>query len=287
MLYYIENRNIPFTASYSTGLIDCPHIHPHLELIYIKEGSSIATVDDKNFYMEKGDLFLSFPNQIHHYHDLSPVKAHLIIFAPDLFKDLKKRFETQIPVSPVIKGAQLSPDTNEILDRITEKNNSDSSFDRIAAKGYLLAFLGEILPLMTLVNAPVDHDSLKALLTYCSQNYTESITLDSLAAELHLSKYYVSHMFKERMNIGFTDFVNNLRVEHACNLLEEGANITEIAFSSGFSSVRTFNRVFLQNMGMTPRDYIKAKESSMQTAMAQPLTQCPLPCSSSFPGACC
>ncbi|MBO5069971.1 MAG: helix-turn-helix transcriptional regulator [Roseburia sp.] len=263
MLYQVENRKSPFTAGYASGLIDLPHIHPHLEMIYMQEGSSIATVDDKNFFMEKGDLFLSFPNQIHHYHALSAVKCHLIIFAPDLFKDLKKRFETQIPVSPIIKGSQLGADTNDVLNKIWEKNNSDSSFDRIAAKGYLLAFLGEILPLMTLVNTPVDHDSMKLLLTYCSENYTEPITLDSLSSELHLNKYYVSHIFKERMHIGFTDFVNNLRVEHACNLLEEGANITEIAFSSGFSSVRTFNRVFLQKMNMTPRDYIKAKEASL------------------------
>ena len=283
MLYYIENRNNPFTARYASGLTDLPHIHPHLELIYMQEGSSIATVDDKNFFMEKGDLFLSFPNQIHYYHDLSPMKGHLMIFAPDLFKDLKKRLETQIPVSPIIKGAQLPPYTNAILEKINHKINSDSSFDQIAAKGYLLAFLAEILPLMTIINAPADHDSMKSVLTYCSENYTEPITLDSLSAELHLNKYYVSHIFKERMNIGFTDFVNNLRVEHACNLLEEGANITDIAFSSGFSSIRTFNRVFLQNMGMTPRDYMKAKETSMQTAVEPKLPKPP----SSFPGACC
>ena len=63
------------------------------------------------------------------------------------------------------------------------------------------------------------------------------------------------------MNIGFADFVNSLRIEHACNLLEKGSNITEIAFSSGFSSIRTFNRVFLQTLGMTPRDYIRSKET--------------------------
>lgn len=263
MLYQVENRNIPFSASYASGLTDLPHIHPHLEMIYMQEGSSIATVDDKNFIMEKGDLFLSFPNQIHYYHDLSALRCHLIIFAPDLFKDLKKQFETLIPASPIIKASELGPDTNEILEKILEKSNSSSSFDRIAAKGYLLAFLSEILPLMTLINAPVDHDSMKSLLTYCSEKYTEPITLESLSSELHLNKYYISHIFKERMNIGFSDFVNNLRVEHACNLLENGANITEIAFSSGFSSVRTFNRVFLQNMGMTPRDYIKEKEASL------------------------
>ena len=79
---------------------------------------------------------------------------------------------------------------------------------------------------------------------------------------MHLNKYYISHIFNERLNISFTDFINSLRIEHACSLLERGANITEVALSSGFSSVRTFNRVFLQTLNTTPRDYLKAKESS-------------------------
>lgn len=260
MLYQVENRTIPLSTDYFGGLTTLPHIHPHLEMIYLTEGSCIATADDKNFYFEEGDIFLSFPNQIHYYHELSSVKGHLIIFSPDLFKDFKKIFETQIPVFSVVKKAQLNPDANTILDKIFERNNSLLPFDKIAAKGYLLTFLAELLPHMSLNTAPVNHDSLKAILSYCAKNYTEMITLDSLAADVHLNKYYISHILKERLNIGFTDFVNNMRIEHACGLLEKGANITDIAFSSGFSSVRTFNRVFLEKMKMTPRDYIKMKE---------------------------
>lgn len=260
MLYQVENRNMPLTADYIYGLTTLPHIHPHLELIYLIEGASIATADDKDFYFEKGDIFLSFPNQIHYYHDLSEVKGHLIIFSADLFKDLKKMFETRIPACSVIKSEQLSEDTKWILDKIIEKNNSPLSFDKIAAKGHLLALLAEILSRMDLNTAPMNHDSLKAVLSYCAQNYMEEITLDRLAAEVHLNKYYISHMLKERLGMGFTDFVNNMRIEHACNLLGKEENITEIAFSSGFSSVRTFNRVFQEKMKMTPREYIKKEK---------------------------
>jgi AraC-like DNA-binding protein len=50
-----------------------------------------------------------------------------------------------------------------------------------------------------------------------------------------------------------------MRVGHACQQLEKGCNITEIAFSSGFSSISTFNRAFLKHMGTSPREYIKSK----------------------------
>ena len=64
MLYQIKNRSVPLSTGNFTGLSTIPHIHSHLELIYMEEGSSVATVDNKDFLIEKGDLFLSFPNQI-------------------------------------------------------------------------------------------------------------------------------------------------------------------------------------------------------------------------------
>ena len=94
MFYYVENKENPFEAFDSDGLTKEPHIHPHLEMIYMQEGSSLALLDDKEFLIEQGDLFLSFPNQIHSYQPLSALKCSLIIFSPDLFSDLKKLFET-------------------------------------------------------------------------------------------------------------------------------------------------------------------------------------------------
>lgn len=258
MRYQIERRTTDFSAFPESGLTPLPHIHPHLELIYTIKGSSVATLDNQEFTLEDGDLFLSFPNQIHYYHDLTFRKGYLIIFSPDLFRDLKEDFQNNVPLTPVIKAADLPTDTRDRMRKIIKMHASDSSYDRVAAKGHLLALLAEILPRMTLIPTSADHDSIKSLMNYCSKNYTEAITLDSVSKELHLSKYYISHIFKERMNIGFNDFINSLRTEHACDLLRKGVNITEVAFSSGFSSIRTFNRVFLQNMGMTPRDYIKA-----------------------------
>ena len=63
------------------------------------------------------------------------------------------------------------------------------------------------------------------------------------------------------MGIGFSDFINTLRVEHACELLEKGRSITDVAFASGFSSIRSFNRLFSRNMGMTPTEFIRRKSA--------------------------
>jgi len=262
MFYKIEKRPSAFTATILKNLSPLPHIHPHLELIYVSKGCSMANADRKSFLLEDGDLFLAFPNQIHFYHDRTKIEGYMLILSLDMFKDLKDLFLNNIPCSSVIKSENLDMDVKGRLMEIIKKAKSDSFYDKIAAKGYLLALLGELLPLMNFTSAASDQDSVKRLLQYCSENYMNPITLDTVSEDLHLSKYYISHVFRERMTIGFAEFVNSMRTEHACSLLEKGANITEVAFASGFTSIRTFNRVFAQNIGMTPREYMHSKEQT-------------------------
>ena len=259
MPYQIEAREFAFTASPFYKLLPTPHIHAHLELIYLKKGTSVAVLDNRKYLLEAGEMFVSFPNQIHFYHDRGSVEGYMIIFTPELFRELREVFQTKIPDSPILHRKQLPPDMISRMDKICEKLRTGSVYDEISARGCLLTLLGEVLPFMTLSENPGDQDTIKNVLKYCMENYTEPLSLELLAKELHLNKYYISHIFRERMNISYKDFINHLRVEHACNLLEQGTSITNIAYTCGFASVRTFNRAFLKHLEMTPREYVRMR----------------------------
>jgi AraC-like DNA-binding protein len=264
MIYYLERRTQSLSAEVIHSLSPRPHIHPHLELIYLTEGSSYANADNTSFLLEAGDLFLSFPNQIHFYHVQIPLRGYMLIFSPDLFSDFESIFQDQIPIGSVLKAPQLPSDIEKRLAKIVATAQSDLLFDSVSAKGNLLTLLADILSQMQMTESPANQGTIKNLLTYCVENYTEPLTLDMVSEQLHMSKYYICHIFKERMGIGFAMFINQLRIAHACNLLEKNCNITDVAYSSGFSSIRTFNRVFFKSMGMTPRDYIAIKQTSLQ-----------------------
>lgn len=261
MPYHIEMRKFAFTAELFKRLMPRPHLHTHLELVYLKEGRSEVVLDNKKYLLEAGDIFLAFPNQIHFYHDQEATKGYLIIFAPETVKEFKEIFQLKVPECPIVKDSQLSMNIREPIQKIKEKLDAGSSMDCVVAKGYLLAILGEMFSQMELVEKPGDQEAMKRILSYCIENYTEPLTLEHLAKELYLNKYYISHIFRERMNTSYKDFVNQLRVEHACELLEKGTSITNIAYACGFSSVRTFNRAFLKYMNMTPREYVKNKSA--------------------------
>ena len=257
MPYEVEYRKHAFTVQRINRLLPKPHIHPHLELIYLKSGSSVVTLDNVEYRLGAGECFLAFPNQIHFYHDEEPVEGIMIIFSPDIFREFKEIFNMKTPISPIVKCDVTGRDVALQLETICEKIQGDLLFQETIVKGLFLAVLGELFSVMEFANNPTEQDDIKRILAYCLENYTESVSLEMMAKELYLNKYYVSRVFKERMHVGYKEFINKLRIEHACRMLEVGGRATEVAYASGFSSVRTFNRAFLKYMGVSPREYKK------------------------------
>ncbi len=257
MPYSIELRKQAFTAISINHLLPAPHIHSHLEWIYLEEGASVACVDGKTYEIEAGSVFMSFPNQIHFYQDRSPVKGTMIIFSPDFFPELTELFQNKTPFNPIISHSLLPGDIAIQLEKICAAVADTSFYGSIRAKGLFLALLGQILPCYSYMVNPGSQDSIKNILLYCMEHYAKPLSLEILAKDLHLNKFYISHVFSERMDISFKDFVNRLRVDDACALLEKTENsITDIAYCCGFSTIRTFNRAFRKFKNMTPGEYL-------------------------------
>ena len=73
-----------------------------------------------------------------------------------------------------------------------------------------------------------------------------------------MSKYHISHLFNNKLGISFNTYINTLRINTACDLLEEtDKKTTDISEEIGFGSIRSFNRAFLQIMDMSPLQYRK------------------------------
>jgi AraC family transcriptional regulator len=88
---------------------------------------------------------------------------------------------------------------------------------------------------------------------------SEDISLDELAAEAQLSTFHFARMFKQSVGVPPRVHLTRLRVENACELLEQtDLPVTEIAQEVGYSSSQVFARVFLKHRRMSPSDYRRA-----------------------------
>ncbi len=240
------------------GLTNEDHFHDHLELVWLRCGSIRVRVDAAEHPMQAGDIFLSFPNQIHSYQDAAVCDGVLSIFSCRSFEDLAPVIRQSVPSCPVVAAARLPEGLTGLLENMLAADMLAQPYRDAVLKGYLGVLLGTLLPLLPLQRVDESNsNTVQSILRYCADNYQQDLTLESVAAELHISKYHISHLFSQKIRISFSDFIGTLRVQDACERLKRGAGITDACMQAGFSSIRSFNRVFLRQTGLTPLKYQK------------------------------
>lgn len=263
--YEHKLQDIAFLGGHHIQYI--PHLHRELELICLLEGDVVAYVDSARYELHAGDVFLTFPNQIHSYEKVTEETHVGFIFKPDLLPELMETFTIGTPTSPVIEGAANNPRIRALIDALTDTvTREDFSHVSELRRGYLLALCAELIPMMKISKLPVgDSESLRTIVSFCTQNYAENLSLSLLEEKLHLNKFYISHLFSGRLGLRFNDYINSLRVSEACRyLLNSSLSITEIGSLVGFNTPRTFNRAFIKQLGLSPSEYRKQRMPEMR-----------------------
>ena len=245
----------------SRGKLHCrPHLHYHIEFGIFKEGSTAFFVDSVEYRLEPGDIFIAFPNQIHRYDSVDFEQYDLIIANPDTMPELSSVFGSCVPKSAVLKKCEHTEHLSELIGEICRANvSADAQYRELVLKGYMLSFFGELLSVMELSDTKLgDSHALKSVVNYCTKNFSKELSLSILENELHISKYYISHIINERLGEGFNEYVNSIRINEACRLLiESNKSIGTISDEVGFGTVRSFNRAFKAKKSETAREYRK------------------------------
>ncbi|GIX41866.1 MAG: hypothetical protein KatS3mg129_1599 [Leptospiraceae bacterium] len=102
-------------------------------------------------------------------------------------------------------------------------------------------------------------EKIKDAILYLNENYLYEISREGLAAKFDLHPDFFSKAFKHYTGKKLNQYINELRIKHAINLMQNtNKNILEISLESGFENLRTFNRVFKEITGKTPKEYKKS-----------------------------
>lgn len=101
-----------------------------------------------------------------------------------------------------------------------------------------------------------DNDRVNVLLNRIMRDYAQPLSAADIAAEIGMSESRFSRFFRRATGNTFTDFVNRIRVNRACQLLmETDGLVTHICYEVGFNNVANFNRRFLEFKGLTPSEF--------------------------------
>lgn len=116
----------------------------------------------------------------------------------------------------------------------------------------LVAQLGQILNFEDVQYG----EKIRKMKKYITQNYDQNLTLALLSERFGFSYHYLSHYFNKQAKEGFSEYLNRIRIQRACELLKENEkSISEISRQIGYSDHAYFCRVFKKMTGQTPTDY--------------------------------
>lgn len=84
-------------------------------------------------------------------------------------------------------------------------------------------------------------------------------SLDSISRDLSYNKKYISYVFKKQTGTGIVEYLNTIRIQNACTMIEQGfTSVTDIADRCGYSDAQYFSKIFKSKMGVSPTQHIKA-----------------------------
>lgn len=260
MIPFYENGLKFFQVFPSQNMTFPPHLHTHIEILYVIDGVIEVTIGSNKKILKKGEFSIAFPNRIHSYYTEKDTTNKLILslLPVEMSGDYMNTLLKQHPTNPFISCKMLHKDIPYAMISLLEFHNNPVDINVITA--YFQLILSRVMPLMELKpnrdRQPPDRTA--KLITYLTENFTEPVSLGKLATQFGVSKYSISRIFSEKLHTSLSQYINTLRVNYAKTLLQRtDEDILSISFTCGFENSRTFNREFLKICGCTPREYRK------------------------------
>lgn len=160
-----------------------------------------------------------------------------------------------------LKLASGSRDIAKEIARLKEASNlhktlwAYSLMDKIARNKDVV-----VLSAKASIKREYEHEGakIKNIFDYIKQNHRERISLEQISAIANMSPTGFCRFFKSYEKKTFTQYLAELRIESACNMLKDpGNSISDCCYESGFNNLSNFNRHFKKNRGMSPSEYRK------------------------------
>ncbi len=116
--------------------------------------------------------------------------------------------------------------------------------------------LGDIIDIIKNANGNADADIVKDIKFFIEENLSEDLSVEDIADRLHLSYYYLCHVFKKKTGETVSGYRNSKRMERAVKLLVSSSDkVSEIASKCGFNNVGYFTETFTKTVGCAPSEF--------------------------------
>ncbi len=266
------------------------HSHQEYEIYFFHSGDCKYLINNRIYELQPGDIILLDGMTLHKPNPgtSSPYTRSILHFSPTWLQELlnalgipnlldpfKKLNNCLIRTSYDETGQFVDGRIKEIVaslkhiddeaQQIGKKNEFLEAEVKLELVQLLLGIYKMSQKQLSQITSKKSEKELHAeeIASWINDHYVRKVSLDRIASELNLSKYYASHVFKEVTGFTIMEYVMACRLNQVKYLLEMEPNqsLTEVSRSSGFESVAHFSRFFKEKVGTTPSKYRKTKLS--------------------------
>ena len=238
-----------------------PHSHPFCEILFVFSGKGETCIDGKTYSVSKGDLLIYNPNAVHGERTLGDPGLELGYFGITNFQLSGLPFDCLISEdsSPVLHTGANEDDFNFYFRSLVKEMGEDEQYNELMAKYWARLILIRILRLANISEAKfVANAIFTRIHQYLTGHFAEIESMDQICAELGVSKYYLSHVFKNYMGMPPMQYVTTRRIAYAKKLLQEtDMTATAIGEACGYKDHVLFFKTFKRLEGVTPLIYRK------------------------------
>lgn len=244
------------------------------EIIFFLSGDVNYKIQDRHYKLRPGDLLLISKSDIQHAEPplCKPYERILICLTDTFFEHMQTFFQEDFSacfadaVSKNYRLIRLDNKTilhlKQLCTQITKVRQNAGLGNTALICAYLIEFLVSVNrsyyeALDSLKEDITENQKINQLIAFINDNLTEDLSLDSLADEFYVSKYYLSRKFKEFTGLSLYQYIMKKRLLLARNLLRNGTSVMNACFLCGFNDYSNFFRAFKREFGQPPSSYFK------------------------------
>lgn len=246
------------------------HRHDFFELVYVVGGRATHHLERERMTLLAGDYFIIDTGTEHCYRNTEDFEIINCLFMPEYID----RALTDCPTLAALLSNQVMrfgvPMTVQAADRIYR--DTDGTVGRLMSVmveefekhrvGYmelLRCHLTQALVCALRAGEQLEkplHPAVTTAIEHLKKNYAQPLSLDGLAGAVGYTPSYLSGLFAEQTGMSIRTFLQHLRIEQACRLLEQTAcSVSQIAQQVGYGDPKHFTVIFRRIKGKAPRDY--------------------------------
>ena len=246
------------SATYGGDWHSVPHTHNHMELFYIVGGKGQFLIQDQLHPVNVNNLVIINPNVTHTEVSLNAQPLEYIVLGIEGVElATSDNSDGSFSILDHYESVEISGCIRNILREMEQKNTGYEDVCQAYMEILLIRLMrNTALAVTAEPQVYSGNRQCAAVRRYIDLHFKEALSLDQLAEDAHMSKYYLSHAFKREYGTSPINYMIGKRIEESKYLLAEtDLSLSRIAQLLGFSSLSYFSQVFHRIQGISPMEY--------------------------------